>query len=380
MKMVVDAQEIAGARTGVPRVTLLDSLVFTQIFQELELLVSNKKEKLLLNSKEYQMILSCISEQPRKQLIVNPNRPENIRLWLLQSIGVMIPNKSIKSSFRYCSLFPGMYRESKNVKDVIRIHDPYRTLNQVGIKQVEFRKKKLVIARELRDKAFVEQLRKKSLMVANSQYTANQFSQNYSVAADRFNVIWPSVGFRSQESLQSDYSIQPRPYLLSVMSQRQRKDPVFVINSWAETADKVDLDLIVVGEIPLNLLSNASQKLLAIGKLRIYPHLLTNELIYIQKKAFASIFASRGEGFGLPLAESLFYGVPVIHNRLSVFEEVCGDVSTKFSIDDQDSLVQAILNLRQSEFEYKQIRLNSWKRGLQFSHEEAARKWSSLLF
>ena len=101
MKMIVDAQEIAGARTGVPRVTLLDSLVFTQIFQELELSVSNKKEKLLLNSKEYQMILSCISEQPSKSLIVNPNRPENIKLWLLQSIGGMIPNKSIKSNFRY---------------------------------------------------------------------------------------------------------------------------------------------------------------------------------------------------------------------------------------------------------------------------------------
>jgi glycosyltransferase involved in cell wall biosynthesis len=295
-------------------------------------------------------------------------------------MGGINPNISIKTNFRYSSLFPGMYRESKNVKDVIRIHDSYRTLNQVGIKQVELRKKKLVIARQLRDKAFVEQLRKKSIIVANSQYTANQFSQNYNVAADRFNVIWPSVGFRSQESCQSDYSIHPRPYLLSVMSQRQRKDPVFVINSWAESADKVDLDLIVVGEIPLNLLSFASQKLLAIGKLRIYPHLLTNELIDIQKKAFASIFASRGEGFGLPLAESLFYGVPVIHNRLSVFEEVCGDVSIKFSIDDQDSLVQAILNLRQNESEYKQIRLTSWKRGFQFSHEEAARKWSSLLF
>ena len=115
------------------------------------------------------------------------------------------------------------------------------------------------------------------------------------------------------------------------------------------------------------------------GELVIYENLTAEALKIMQINAFASIFASTGEGFGLPIAESLFYGVPVLYNDLEVFREVSAGVGIEFSLQNEDSLIEAIKNIIESEERKLELNRLSFERGLSFSHEFSMRKWEKLL-
>lgn len=72
------------------------------------------------------------------------------------------------------------------------------------------------------------------------------------------------------------------------------------------------------------------------------------ELDYAYRHASALIFASRCEGFGLPLVEAMQYGLPAIVSGIPVFREIGGNYPMYFDLDDAASLKDAI---RRFEFD-----------------------------
>lgn len=67
------------------------------------------------------------------------------------------------------------------------------------------------------------------------------------------------------------------------------------------------------------------------------------ELDYAYRHASALIFASRCEGFGLPLVEAMHYGLPVIASDIPVFREIAGDYPTYFDLAAERSLDRALV-------------------------------------
>jgi alpha-1,2-rhamnosyltransferase len=65
-------------------------------------------------------------------------------------------------------------------------------------------------------------------------------------------------------------------------------------------------------------------------------------LDYAYRHASAMIFASRCEGFGLPLAEAMKYGLPVIASDIPVFREIGGDYPRYFDVYSADALLEAV--------------------------------------
>jgi len=378
MDIVVDSEEVPLARTGIPRLTLLDTFVFTEVFDSVELLISEEKKEILLNSQEYLSLKDNFAKKGSGLLKLNSRRPINSALWLWQAVGGLDKKRIGQPKFRYTSLFPGMYKKQPKSVDIVRLCDPFRSQNQVTLSKVPWNKKKLVIARDQRDHFFQKKLHDDSLLVAISSQTKEKFAEEYGVLQDKFHVIWPSVGFRGDISFEEDISTHGAPYLICVMSQRQRKDPVFVINAWARIATKLDLDLVVVGRVPMDQLIKVAIERFNRKRLRIFEFLSASDLACMQRGAVASIFASRGEGFGLPVAESLFQGVPVIHNDLAVLKEVSGEVAELFSLEDEGSLQEVLEKLSWSDSEYVHWRRISWERGSLFSHENSSRAWATL--
>ena len=66
------------------------------------------------------------------------------------------------------------------------------------------------------------------------------------------------------------------------------------------------------------------------------------ELDYAYCHASALIFASRCEGFGLPLVEAMQYRLPVLASDIPVFREIAGDYPTYFELDAERSLDRAL--------------------------------------
>lgn len=69
------------------------------------------------------------------------------------------------------------------------------------------------------------------------------------------------------------------------------------------------------------------------------------ELTWLFKHSLFSIYQSFYEGWGLPIAESILYGVPCIASNTSSMTEIAGDLLTYFSPVSTDECLQAIIRL-----------------------------------
>ncbi len=70
-------------------------------------------------------------------------------------------------------------------------------------------------------------------------------------------------------------------------------------------------------------------------------------------RATTTIMASRAEGFGLPIVESLHAGVPVIASDIPVFREIGGNAICYFRGDDPDSLIAAMARVERDGDAYR---------------------------
>ncbi|WP_058914169.1 glycosyltransferase family 4 protein [Entomohabitans teleogrylli] len=93
------------------------------------------------------------------------------------------------------------------------------------------------------------------------------------------------------------------------------------------------------------------------------------EKLYSQAKAL--IFASRGEGFGLPLIEAAQKGLPVIVRDIPVFREIAGEHAFYFNGETPQDIEQAIIDWlklyeKGEQPDSKNIPWLTWKESAQF--------------
>ncbi len=90
------------------------------------------------------------------------------------------------------------------------------------------------------------------------------------------------------------------------------------------------------------------------------------------------IAASEAEGFGLPLIEAGFYGLPVLARDISVFREVAGEAASFFDGDSVEGLVDGVLGWVERRAERrvpdpKSMRVMSWRQSAEALLEQLTR-------
>jgi glycosyltransferase involved in cell wall biosynthesis len=325
---LIDFQDALNSYTGIPLCTRNDTIVLNNCGFRITLWVSGDESKLQVKKwiKDEQRL-----KQP-EQIKILSNRPSNKLLWFTQflQIRVSLP----ETDYFYCSLFPGIILP-KTTQRMIRMHDPFGSsrnwlksfLNGDG-------KLKLRIARALRTKALTKVIRD-SMMVFNSQYTLKRCEALY--GSLNGSVIYSLVQFSG--ILKNRDLNANSPYFLIIGGSRQRKKPEIIVNLWSSSDLNKSFDLVVVGKIPSHLLSIESKQLLAAGKLRLVNSIDNAKLRSLIDNCVATVFYSLGEGWGQPLAESVFCGKPIICNDLEVFEEVVNGFAKYFSTNSPNELV-----------------------------------------
>lgn len=93
------------------------------------------------------------------------------------------------------------------------------------------------------------------------------------------------------------------------------------------------------------------------NKIIFYYNPNKSDLVFFYKNAQALIHPSLSEGFGLPLIEAAYFGLPIIASNINVFKEVLANNYLQFdpnNVDDiQDKIVQFIKN--KPKFDYRKI-------------------------
>jgi glycosyltransferase involved in cell wall biosynthesis len=70
-----------------------------------------------------------------------------------------------------------------------------------------------------------------------------------------------------------------------------------------------------------------------------------DEYLGLLRTAFALVSASRDEGFGLPVIESMALGTPVVLSDIPVFHEVAGEAAVYFDQNDPSSFAAAVQSI-----------------------------------
>ena len=169
-------------------------------------------------------------------------------------------------------------------------------------------------------------------LILNSQATANElraYAHAAGVALPPF-VIAP-IGTVSLPAPQPAFARQC-PYFVMLGTIEPRKNHLMILNLWRQMieAGLPNIpDLVIIGqrgwecEQVLDLLERSSTLKPKVIELSNCADL---ELSAWLHHARALLFPSFVEGYGMPLAEALGHGIPVIASNLPVFHEIAGDV------------------------------------------------------
>ena len=108
------------------------------------------------------------------------------------------------------------------------------------------------------------------------------------------------------------------------------------------------------------------------GRARHLGYLSDAELLKRYRNAFALVWPSLYEGFGLPVLEAMSQGTPVITSNRTCLPEVGGEAAIYCNSDSTESIAAAMIGLETEEEPYRDRSRNSLHQSSRFSWEETA--------
>lgn len=158
------------------------------------------------------------------------------------------------------------------------------------------------------------------------------------------------------EKLQEDGLPKGASYLLHVGIFEKRKNLGVLINAFSKlinTDDYKDFFLVLAGgqgvawfHNDFNDISQLVKELGLEGRVIMPGFIPDKALGNLYQNAYAYVFPSREEGFGIPVLEAMNSGTPVVISNQPALMEVAGQGALVFDMDNAESLYEQILSLK----------------------------------
>jgi len=114
---------------------------------------------------------------------------------------------------------------------------------------------------------------------------------------------------------------------------------------------------------------------LGLGETVEFPGWIPRERVYdLFARAWAFVYPSRFEGFGLPLIEALAAGLPTACSAIEPLSSLAGDAALWFDPDDPAAMLEAMLRVTGDEALRRRLAEAGPRRAAQFSWTTAARQ------
>lgn len=222
-------------------------------------------------------------------------------------------------------------------------------------------------------------------IIAVSQNTKNDLMKLLSVADEKIQVIYEGANERFLEpcssqniaAVQSQYSLKT-PFFLYTGVLREHKNVLGLIQAFAlflKSNPQQNMTLVITGrddpkyahvkQLPLELGIQKQVKFLG-----LVPE---DHLVALFQAAYAYVYPSFYEGFGLPPLEAMAARTPVVASRVSSIPEVCGEGNAlyfdPYSVADMAQKMKIIM---EDQVLYQQLVANGAKRVTEFSWKKMA--------
>ncbi len=226
-------------------------------------------------------------------------------------------------------------------------------------------------------------------IITVSEFSKMDISQCYNVNPDKIDVAYNGanelfVPIPDEEKLviRQKYT-QGKPYFIFVGSLHPRKNlaRLFPAYDLFREQSSNDIKLMIVGEKRwwTETIRHAYDNMHHKEDVVFMGHLSATELHQVTAAAFASLYVSYFEGFGIPIVEAFRCKVPVITSNVSSMPEVAADAALLVDPFKLTSIADAMLQI-QNDYLRKELIDKGWKRKDSFSWDLCADHiWNSLM-
>jgi glycosyltransferase involved in cell wall biosynthesis len=223
--------------------------------------------------------------------------------------------------------------------------------------------------------AYLGSKSKKIITVSN--YTKTEIVNKLKIDARQIDVVYNGIddSFKSNKEALS----LGRPFFLYIGNRRSYKNITRMLHAFSNANIPRDYILALSGVIDDELAKEIN--LLGIReRVKFLGHITELDLPMVYKGAYALLFVSLMEGFGLPVIEAMASGTPVITSNITSMPEIAGDAALLVNPLDVKTISNAIEEIINSKELYQNKAILGLERSLAFNWDDCARQtWDAIL-
>jgi glycosyltransferase involved in cell wall biosynthesis len=264
------------------------------------------------------------------------------------------------------------------VPTVVTVHDviPYRLQSYHG---------------RFRERLYFDHIRKHlpqaTRIVAISEATAVDIATLFPALSERVTVIlngvhpdfFRPVAVEEMETLGAHYHLVRHPRLLYVGGYDARKNVPTILRACQKIFTRLsDGELVLVGALHYPEVMRLVSELGLEDRVVLTPHLSRREVVALYHASDLFVFPSTYEGFGLPPAQALAVGLPVVAGDTPAVSEVLGDCGMVVPPMDIDAWVQTVTKVLETPALAQKMAARGRARAEDFNWEAIARQYQNL--
>lgn len=216
-----------------------------------------------------------------------------------------------------------------------------------------------------------------------SSYSRDRIVEHLGIPESKITITYVGVGscFRPAKQQASDElggasGISSR-YLLFVGNLKPHKNVTTLIHAFAQLCkDGLDCDLVIVGDDPRgkSIVERDIESLGIGNRVCILPSVPLDQLVSLYLEAQVLVQPSFEEGFGLPVAEAMSCGTPVVCSRAASLPEVGGDAVEYFDPYSSVDLAAVLLKVLESPLMQSRMRERGLMRARKFTWTDCVQR------
>lgn len=211
-------------------------------------------------------------------------------------------------------------------------------------------------------------------IITISEATKEDIVGSYRVPKEKITVAYP--GIDRVFSANGDRHRHARPYFLSVGALKRQKNIPFLLRAFRQYldsgAERTDLVLIGGNFWPDPEIRKTIASLRLEGAVKVMGTVPDAELPSYYRGALAFVSPSLREGFGLPVAEAMASGCPVIVTDSGSYPEIVGDAGIVVDRDSSTAMSQAMSRVSRDRVLAASLKTKGIKRAKTFRWETFA--------
>lgn len=220
-------------------------------------------------------------------------------------------------------------------------------------------------------------LKRASQIIVVSSSTKKDIAELFAIPAEKISVVYEGGDFEFERTEVDEAwlsGLKLQKYFLFIGTIEPRKNLIRLVEAYKKFVQSGgrDFDLVLAGksgwknEGIFEAIAAANQELGA-EKIKYLGFISNEQKAELYRQAFALILPSLHEGFGLPAAEALLFGLPLVLAGNSALPEIGGGAAVYVEAESVEAIFEALVKISVSQSLRDELASRAYQRAPQFT-------------